>query len=529
MPMHLHPTTPTPIQPWVRRAACLLATLGLALALSACGGRDKDDDEDGHKTQAELGKIGEVRQAPGVTVFAADLSFSLANYGDLAGIAYTVVPRPGSASKPLAVSVERSWLDRRGSYDANGRRLSLPVFGLYASHTNLVDLTARFRDGSKHAWRVEVPAGAYSGPADIYARPDIKVARGPAAMPGFDFMLIKNGRTAPVVIDTDGNLRWTGAVLANSFSSMFGPDAFYIGSSDSPVLHRMDVGGAYTSTPLVPLPGGLSPTNFHHDLSPGKVGMLAELDAVLNGASIFESSLSEIDTAGKVLREWDLGRIFRDHMRAKGDDPSNFVRDGQDWFHLNSAIYNAADNSLLLSSRENFVVKLDYETGAIRWLFGDTGKHWYVNYPSLRALALRLVEGKAPIGQHSLSIAPNGELLLFNNGLGSLTQPPGAPRGATRTFSTPSRYAIDEKARTAREVWTYEGDRKLFSDICSSVYEGSPGNYLVAYSVLNARTGARLLGVDSRGKVAFDFAYPTEACDTVFIAQPLGWSDLTLR
>ncbi|GAB3378766.1 aryl-sulfate sulfotransferase [Massilia agri] len=526
--MHLHPSMPMHLE--LRRAACLLCAFALALILSACSGRDKDEDEDGRQeTQAELARIGEVRQAPGITVFVSHLSFNLANYGDLASVAYTVVPRPGTASGALAVSFERSWLDRRRAWDPNGRRLELPVFGLYAAHTNLVDLTARFRDGSKHAWRVEVPTGAYRGPADIYAQPDINVARSATRVPGFDFILVKNGRTAPVVLDTDGNMRWTGAVLADSFSSMFGPDAFYVGSLNTPTLYRMDVGGAYSGVQLGPSPGGSTLTNFHHDLTPGKVGMLAELDALQNGVSILESVLAEIDTEGKVLREWDLGRIFRDHMRAKGDDPSNFVRDGQDWFHMNSAIYNAADNSLLLSSRENFVVKIDYDTGAIRWLFGDTSKHWYKNYPSLRALALRLVEGKAPIGQHTLSITPNGELLLFNNGLGSLNHPPGTSPGATRTFSTPSRYAIDEKAGTAREVWTYEGERKLLSDICSSVYEGSPGNYLVAYSVLNARTKARLLGLDSQGKVAFDFAYPTEACSTVFIAQPLGWTDLKLR
>jgi hypothetical protein len=270
-------------------------------------------------------------------------------------------------------------------------------------------------------------------------------------------------------------------------------------------------------------------TNFHHELAPGKTGMLAELDAIEAGVPRIESILAEIDVNGNVLRQWDLGRIFSAYMRSRGDDPSNFVRDGADWFHMNSAIYDARDNALLISSRENFVVKLDYDSGAIRWLFGDTSKHWYVNYPSLRALALKLVAGKAPIGQHSLSVTPDGQLLLFNNGLASLNQPPAMPRGVTRTYSTPSRYEIDEQAGTAREVWTYERDRELYSDICSSVYEGTPGNYLIAYSVLYSRTTARLLGVDTQGKVAFDFAYPTSVCDTVFIAQPLAWSDLRLR
>lgn len=521
--MHLRPQ-PTLFPPL--RLALLLPLL-FALVLSGCHGRD--DDENEHRTQAEQAEIGEVRQAPGVTVFIADLSFRLANYSDLASVAYSVTPLPGTASRPLAASYERSWLDRRGAYDSNARRLAIPLIGLYASHTNRVDLTATFRDGSKHAWRVDVATGAYAGPGEVYARPDIGVARNASRAPGFDFMLIKNGRTAPVVVDTDGHMRWTATALGNSTSSLFGPDAFYVGSQTTPVLSRLDIGGVLGSMPLGPSPSGALWTQFHHDLSPGKTGMLAELDAVRDGVPRWESILAEIDKDGQVLREWDLGRIFAAYMRSKGDDPSNFVRDGQDWFHMNSAIYNPADNSLLLSSRENFVVKIDYDSGAIQWLLGDTSKHWYVNYPSLRALALRLVEGKAPIGQHSLSVTPNGELLLFNNGLGSLSSPPGAPRGATRTFSMPSRYAIDEKAGTAREVWSYERERTLFSDICSSVYEATPGNYLVAYSVLNARTSARLLGVDSAGKVAFDFSYPATACDTVFIAEPIGWADLRLR
>jgi hypothetical protein len=512
---------------WIASAA-ILATV-LATSLAACGGSEDKGAED-QQTQAEQARIGDARSIRGDTVFVARLNFSLRNYDDLASLAYSITPRPGTYSKPLSVSIDKSWLDRRGAYNALGNRLELPVFGLYAAHVNAVALTASFRDGSTHDFRATVATAPYAGPAQVYAMPDIVTARNRERVPGFDYVLIKNGLGSPVVIDTDGHLRWTGAGLDDSFSSMFGDGIFYIGSQTSPVLHRMDVSGSGSS---VRVDAGKY-TNFHHELAPGKTGMLAELDAVEGGVARIESIVAEIDVNGNVLKEWDLGRIFSAHMRSKGDDPAGFVRDGVDWFHVNSAIYNPADNSLLVSSREHFVAKLDYDTGTIRWLLGDTAKHWYVNYPSLRALALRVVSGKAPIGQHSLSITPDGQLLLFNNGLGSLNQLPVAPRGASRTFSTPSRYAIDETAGTAREVWTHEADpdrkrTRLYSDICSSVYEGTPGNYLIAYSVLNQRTSARLLAVDSNGRVAFDFAYPTDVCDTVFVAQPLGWSDLKLR
>ncbi len=503
--------SPTTLLLWI------LMTVLQTVLLSACG---SDDDE----TQAERAGIGAIAQAAGTTPFVAQLSYSLDNFAHLDSVHYAIAGRPGSYSLPVGVTYDRAWLGRRAAWDASAKRIAFPVFGLYANHGNAITLTTHFRDGSTHVAQVTVATGPYTGPATVYSAPEVRKARG-AASPGVEYMLIKNGLTAPVILDSDGQMRWAGSTPGDSFSSLLGADAFYVGDQDAPLLHQVDVDGSVRSSRL----DDPRFTSFHHDLAPGKTGFLAELDAEVGGVRLIESILAEIDISGRVLKEWDLGQIFRATMRAAGDNPDNFVRDGIDWFHMNSAIYDAHDNSLLISSRENFVVKLDYETGAIRWLLGDTSKHWYVNYPSLRALALRVTGGKAPIGQHSLSVAPNRELLLFNNGLASLNSPAGTPAGENRSYSTPSRYAIDETARTAREVWTWDANRELLSDVCSSAYEGATGQHLVAYASLLANTLARLVAVDSAGQVAFDYAYPTTACTTVFIAQPLRLEDLRLR
>jgi hypothetical protein len=208
-------------------------------------------------------------------------------------------------------------------------------------------------------------------------------------------MMVQNGIVSPAVLDTDGNLRWVAAGPGNSMSSLFDGDGFFVGSATTAELFRLEFNGAYGARPLA----STRYTNFHHDLTPGKTGLLAELDGVEGGIPKVESILAEISRTGEVIKEWDMAAIFRAAMQAGGDGPSNFVRDGIDWFHMNSAIYVAADDSLLISSRENFVVKIDYATGRIKWLLGDTTKYWYVDYPSLRALALELKSGKPPIGQ----------------------------------------------------------------------------------------------------------------------------------
>jgi len=466
-----------------------------------------------------------VGQAQGLTPFVANLTLSLDDFTHLSSVSFTIAAKPGTFSKPMSATYTREWLARTGAWRPADKRLVIPVFGLYAGYANGVTVSAAFEDKSKDEEQVSVSAPVYTGPAAVYNTPEVRTARSAAAAPGFDYMLVKNNVYGPAVLDTDGNPRWLGADPNTSPSTYFSGDAFYVGSPTTPELRRFDITGAFTITPLA----STRYTNFHHDLTPGKGGLLAELDAVDGGVPKIESILVEIGTDGAILKEWDLATIFRAEMEAGGDDPSNFVRDGTDWFHMNSAIYVPADDSLLISSRENFVVKLDYQTGHIKWLFGDTTKHWYADYPSLRKLALKLTAGKAPIGQHTLSIASNGELLLFNNGLGSTNQPLGTSPGATRNFSTPSRYAIDEKAGTAAEVWTYAPEPPIYSDICSSAYEAAPGNYLVGYAASADRTRSRIVGVNSAGQVAFDYDYPTVACSTVFIAQPIQFSGIVLK
>lgn len=494
--------------------------LWLALLMLAACGRFGNDDP-----LAERANITIVAHAPGSTPFIRTLTIGMEHFGDLTKVSYTIVPKPGTQSKPVAVTMERAWLERRQAYAGADKRLVLPVFGLYANYRNTVSVDLTFSDGSHHDEQVAMDTPAYSGADAYYATPTVRTARTGAALPGLDFIEIHNEVGTPLVLDSDGNLRWTGTGLTNSMSSLFSANGFFVGSQTTPTLYRLELDGALSTTALATA----TFINFHHDLAIGKTGLLAEMDAIENGVANEEATLAELSATGQVLKQWNMAQIFRDTMLAQGDDPSSFVRDGADWFHMNSAIYSSADDSLIVSSREQFVVKLDYATGRIKWLFGDPTKDWYVNHPSLRALALQLTAGNPPIGQHSLSLDAKGNLLLFNNGFASLNQPEGAPAGATIPYSAPVKYAIDEQARTAKAIWTYEHGRDLVSTICSSVMEAESNAYLVAYSSVELRARARLLALDPAGVVAFDYEYPSAACSTIFLAKPFPFAALTFK
>jgi hypothetical protein len=218
---------------------------------------------------------------------------------------------------------------------------------------------------------------------------------------------------------------------------------------------------------------------------------------------------------------WNPAEIIRAAMIAGGDDPDEFVFPApDDWFHNNAATYNRADDSLIISSREDFVIALDYSTGAIRWILGDPEKAWY-QFPSLRQYALELAAGSLPpIGQHAVSITYDQDLLLFDNGLDSFFQ---EPPGAARSYSSPRKYHLDLGARTATEVWNYPMDESVYSPICSSVYEDLPLNYLIdaAYVPENSAVYARILGLDAAGSLFFEYQYQTAGCTAAFNAVPL--------
>ena len=177
--------------------------------------------------------------------------------------------------------------------------------------------------------------------------------------------------------------------------------------------------------------------NFHHNIDPGKTGLLIEPDTT----SYFESTILEVDSSdGTVLKTFNMANIISAAMIAGGDDPSQFVfPTPTDWFHNNGVAYNRADDSLIVSSRENFLICLDYKTAAIKWILGDPTKKWY-QFPSLRKFALTLAPGSLPpIGQHSPSIT-------FDQGVWSLitveTSQFQNPPGDQRDYASPRKYTL---------------------------------------------------------------------------------------
>lgn len=460
----------------------------------------------------------------GVTPFLALLDIHGLGLERIQALRFTIQPKAGALSRPLQAKYSRAYLQRQGFGLSFAGALQLPLFGLYSGHSNQVMVEAFFDDGSSALVPAAIQTEAYLDPTNIYNRPNILQPRAPGASLSFDYIYLKSAFGFPVVIDTDGEVRWA-MPGTDALSSAFYKNAFIVGDPDSLTLKRVELHGGVRETVLQ------GPyTNFHHNIDPGKVGLLGEVDAIKSGYENLENILVEFDDSGAVLREWDFGRIIAEHMQSKGDNPDLFVRLGADWFHMNAATYNPRDDTIIASGREQFLIAVDYSTGKIRWILGDPTKYWY-SFPSLRSLSLRLADGGLyPAGQHAVSVTADGTVMVFNNGLGSSNQPEGAARGETRTYSAVSGYAIDTIAGAAREVMRFDYGRTINSRICSSAYQPGAGrSMLVNYAFVNNGTLARVVGLDDSGAVAFDFEYLNRGCSTSWNSMPVPFHDLVFE
>ncbi|MDQ3115043.1 MAG: aryl-sulfate sulfotransferase [Verrucomicrobiota bacterium] len=468
-------------------------------------------------TQADDTVITITGQTAGPTPFISQLSLSASDTSVLKSIQFTVTPKPGSVTRPLSGTYSQDYMVSRGYFVPPSTDIFLPIYGLYDGFTNTVALTYRFLDGSSKSDSTTITTEVFDDPGCGYKTPTVLQARTDSTELSYDYIMIK-GRCdsfSPAVVDTDGEVRWVGSAGISDISATFYDNAFFIAKGTS--LYRLDLDGAVT---FLHDYSDIGVTFLHHTIDLGKVGLI--LDA--NTTSYFESTNIEVDRLGNVVKIWDLAEIISSAMIAGGDDPSEFVYPTpDDWFHNNAVTYNRADDSLAISSREDFVICLDYESGAIKWILGDQTKKWG-QFPSLTLYALDLgPDTLAPIGQHALSITHDQKLLLFDNGYFSAFQ---QPPGVYRPFSAPRKYEIDQEARLATEVWNFEMGQSVFTPLCASVYEDAPFNYLIDYSFVNGFTPdpayAQLLGLDAGGKTIFYYQYgPTTYCNTAFNAIPL--------
>jgi arylsulfate sulfotransferase len=502
--------------------------VGLSLTLCGCGGGAGSTSTSVTPvgTQAQQSDISIAGSKPGVTPFISSVQIAGQSVNQMTSLTFSISPMPNSVSQPVNVTWSALALAANGYLQDN--LLNLPVFGLYAGYQNQVSFEFAFDDGSVQQLQYQISTAPYTDPTGVYLNPTIVQARAPGSNLGFNFFILKSLLGSPVIVDTDGQVRWV-VPASGTTAVYFANGQFVTGSETSASVTELQLDGTQSAL-LVDLPQPLLAT-FTHNIDPGPSGLLAEFNGTDDLGDSIDDVVAEISPFSNQppIQTFDMGDILTTYMQNNGDDPSAFVRPDADWFHVNASTYDPSDNTVIISSRENFLIKVNYSTHDIVWILGDPTKYWYT-FPSLRAKALTLdAGGDYPIGQHAVSITSDGYVMVFNDGLGSASQPPGEPAGLTRTYSEVSAYSVDTAAMTAQNVWNFNYGQSIYSEVCGSSYESTGNSYLVDFATADNATEARLVGLDPNQNVVFDFQYASPSpCAAAWNAIPIPMENLQI-
>ncbi len=395
-------------------------------------------------------------------IFLEDVSFSIntKQYEALKEISFRVLPKgESSLVDTFTVSYSKPYIESKCYFDSTSMQITFPVFGLFDAYLNTILITSRFSNGQNWESTLKIETKLYPNSEE-----NNMTMVSPTTDIGVSYFLMETDYGA-MIMDIEGNIRWVAEefLAETNPAYVFLENNFYCKTQNTPFNYLTKLGFDGNRDSIAVECGDYPGAAFHHEINLSDKGILLELN-IKNGKSFEKrnSVLIEVDKEGKLLQTWDMDEIIGKCLAESGLPVDTFIRNAYnsanaiDWFHMNSQVYDASDNTVFISSRENFVIKVGYSDKEIKWILGDSTKYWH-SLDTLRHYALHLTEGNINIGQHSLSILDNGELLMFNNGEDSYVSFfPKDKLGLTYPNSMISSYMISGQTGTAKEVFNLD-------------------------------------------------------------------------
>lgn len=355
---------------------------------------------------------------------------------------------------------------------------SIPILGLYPAVDNsvVIGLTSRLGEYDADTFIIRTDS------VPVFF-PDITVKKAATDLmePGWTLCTMGIGLgynfgSYPVMFDNHGVVRWYMAFheVSEGWITPVEPlrnGNLLFGLTDS--IFEYDMVGQRISKWILP------DYIQSHDVIEKPDGNLL-VPVLKRNSGTADDHIVEIDRqSGSVIHTWDLREVL-------DMDRIDLVEDSWDWLHINSLWYSEEDSCLLISGRNQCILKVTYENELV-WIlaphmgWGQAGKNGdglqtseYLltavdasgnPYPdSIQTGEYDAEDFSWVWGQHAAMYLPGGNLFTFDNGY-------------LRNFSNANRYSrgveyeIDEENMTIKQVWQYgkERGREFFSSIISDV------------------------------------------------------------
>ncbi|WP_157558043.1 aryl-sulfate sulfotransferase [Niabella aurantiaca] len=377
-------------------------------------------------------------------------------------------------------------------------RQSVPVFGLYAGHDNIVDLAFTDRDGRE---RGSTTIHIRTAPLAVQDFPKWKLIKSqPGKMePGVNMInypgMSEADVSLPYMVDNEGELRWLLLFKSSpdlqKLSASIGlkrtkKGTFIAGDQSQSRIVEIDMFGNLLHQWDLQKPG----YTFHHEIKEAANGnflitVTKPAARLRNGQPRINDHIIELDPAsGTVVKEWDLSALLDTarYVKPDGITPPQYSQNPTNWAHNNSI--NEIGSDLLATARYQGIFRFTH-TGNLRWIISPH-KYWGtafqpylldpVDEDGVPVTDPAIINGDAhtagfdwPWGPHTPVVISDDHILVFDNGY-NRNWVPNFGSGAAN-YSRVVEYKIDIKKRTVQQVWSYgrERDAAGFSQALSGV------------------------------------------------------------
>ena len=390
-------------------------------------------------------------------------------------------------SKPASISVEIE--SKNGvspvinEFETVSTEHQIPIYGLYENEATNVKLTAHYKDGTSETSTISVTGNSL--PSD-FVPVSITEADTAQMADGWTFIMAGSLQGYVYAIDETGAVRWilsekglgaAGSLLPLSNGNyLIGGDKSF-GQYYKYNLFELNMTGQIINEYLV--------NGYHHDAQELPNGNLLILANNVNG-DVVEDTMYEIErSTGAILRTWDLNSYFNvGNYNNAGQHVSdvNYGSDTHDWLHTNGMEYDESTNSVLISARhQDAVFSMSLETGDINWILSNPDDLW-PEYLKEKLLKPTDDNFEWQYGQHNISLLPNGDIMMFDNGDYRSKNTDGV-LPATEGYSRAVVYRIDKESMTVSQVWQFGkelGSAPMAAYVSSSQYLGE-NHYLIDF------------------------------------------------
>lgn len=370
--------------------------------------------------------------------------------------------------------------DLQYSVSGYNEKHSIPILGLYEDFNNQVEIMLTDPKGKiKSSQTVEIKTDTIGNAVRL----DVIQNEIPEFLP--KYILIGN-----TIYDASGNLRWiskfTGQHIYKLSGNKFGvrntPKEFLVTDIENMVHQKYSV-----------------PTKVHHEIFEIEPGGNIVVGSNNSDSLKTEDYIIEFDRQTKeVARTWDMRDYFDQHRKQIRD-----FKEKSDWCHMNSIVYDKNDNTFLISSKhQSFVAKIGYDDGQVKWILGNHN-HWKPRFKKYLLTPENFdtsnhVDQDWTYHQHTASVMPNGDILVYDNG----ADRPGFPKDSIGNpdggYARVVRYRVDEEKMTVRKVWQYTDYPNRGSISRGGVFLLANDYMLIGYSnfdkvvIINSKTGAKV-------------------------------------